>query len=637
MDKQKKIQMILQSATKALQPPPKIKPSEWVEQNLYFPDGSAANQKVKLYEFQKEVIDQIINPKVTKVVIQSAAQLLKTSVLHQSAMYLLANRPDNMLMTAQTAGMMTKVKTSKWDKVLESCKALEEVLPPKNSKDYTFSNLQQDFLNGSSIYFGSMGTPKGLRSVTTKYIFLDEVSSNDITEEGNPITLAEQRTKVFADKKILISSTPTIPDDLICQQYSISDQRRFYVPCPHCEEKFVMEWEHVKFEFMEMENGRHKADASTCRLECPNCEGTISDIQRQRMISKGEWVATNPQITDVVGYQISRLYHPSIPLKSIVADFSDALYNGDLQSFYNNTLGMSFEDVANKEIPYLELEALRETEFDIEHIPEDVLGLFMAVDVQVDRIEVTTLGINDEMKDLYVLDHRAIHAFDTTKVEDDVWKELERYARLKFKKVDGKQVPVLAGFIDSGNGKDGAHMTVYRICEKIKVAGKNVFKAIKGNGTKELFKDSVVKQKPLVILNSAEGKNRLNHLVRLAISEDAGTYVNNIRFSHSLPEDAFQQLTSEKRIWKNNRYQWIKKHDTASSRNEFLDTLNYVLICATRFMLSLHGKPYETLRKYNETLNKKEEKPVVKETIARPQREGRSYSMRNGFSSRRGK
>ncbi|EBA10260.1 Bacteriophage tail assembly protein [Sagittula stellata E-37] len=64
-------------------------------------------------------------------------------------------------------------------------------------------------------------------------------------EEGDPVTLAEARSLTFAHRrKVLLVSTPTIRGlSRIEREYEASDQRRFFVPCPHCG---AMQW--LKFD-----------------------------------------------------------------------------------------------------------------------------------------------------------------------------------------------------------------------------------------------------------------------------------------------------------------------------------------------------------------------------------------------------
>ncbi|EPQ9454242.1 terminase gpA endonuclease subunit [Enterobacter ludwigii] len=123
------------------------------------------------------------------------------------------------------------------------------------------------------------------------------------------------------------------------------------------------------------------------------------------MIDNGRWVATNPDgEPGVVGYQISRMYSPLNTITEMVSKFADALYNFNLQTFYNNELGLPYEDEYQKELDILQLESLREDEFNLHIIPESTLGICISVDQQIDRCEATILGFDE--KNIYVLGHK---------------------------------------------------------------------------------------------------------------------------------------------------------------------------------------------------------------------------------------
>jgi phage terminase large subunit GpA-like protein len=97
-----------------------------------------------------------------------------------------------------------------------------------------------------------------------------------------------------------------------------------------------------------------------------------------------------------MGYHISRLYSPINSIKSIVQDFAEAHYTFDLASFYNNVLGLPWVDKENTDHDLVLLENLRDSTLDIENIPDDVLGLVIGVDQQLDRLELTTIGISEK-------------------------------------------------------------------------------------------------------------------------------------------------------------------------------------------------------------------------------------------------
>jgi len=90
-----KLQKILQAAQPFILPPPNYTPSEWVEHNLILPDGPMAGQKMKLFSFQKGMIDVITEGK-KKIIFETSAQIGKTSILNGIIFYKIANDPSNI-------------------------------------------------------------------------------------------------------------------------------------------------------------------------------------------------------------------------------------------------------------------------------------------------------------------------------------------------------------------------------------------------------------------------------------------------------------------------------------------------------------------------------------------------------------
>ncbi|EEX2218658.1 phage terminase large subunit family protein [Escherichia coli] len=587
-----KMMKILTRAAKSILPPKKQLPADWVENNLVFPDGELQGQRVKLFAFQHKPINDIVNPRVRKVVLMSSAQLLKTTVLQNSMYYFLANDPSNMIFGGATGGTTSKFRTGKWQAVIEACPVLKNLVSNKNDKNYTNNDKTQQNLDGTFTYFLSLGSSASLRGLSSPRVFLDEISNVDADgDEGNPLKLAEQRTKAFSNPLIMCCSTPLDEHDLITQQYEQSNKQKFYVPCPHCNHSHELVFDNVKFDWKIIEGGRRRIpDADTARLECPKCSNEITEAERVRMIRRGEWVVTAPEVTDIMGYHISRLYSPINSIKSIVADFAEAHYTFDLASFYNNVLGLPYIDKENTDHDLVLLENLRDSEIDINTVPDDCQGIVFGVDQQLDRLEVTTLGVSE--KNLYVLDHRSIYAIDCTKIEAPAWNKLTAFANTPFKTKSGKPLKVLAGFVDSSNGN--ATSTVYRYC-----SSSTIFKPIKGgtSNTNPLFKGSTAGGHSLINLNVNLGKSNVRQLLNRAVSDSENSKEVQIHFSHSVPDDYFIQLTSEKRVIKAGAWVWVKK--VSSARNETLDCLNYSLICFQWYLSKLGSQPFRQLREYN--------------------------------------
>lgn len=133
----------------------------------------------------------------------SSAQLLKTTVLQNSMYYFLANDPSNLIFAGATTSTTSKFRTGKWQSVIEACAVLKNLVSNKNDKNYTNNDKTQQNLDGTFTYFLTLGSSANLRGLTAPRIFLDEISNVDADgDEGNPLKLAEQRTKAFSNPLI---------------------------------------------------------------------------------------------------------------------------------------------------------------------------------------------------------------------------------------------------------------------------------------------------------------------------------------------------------------------------------------------------------------------------------------------------
>lgn len=569
-----------------------MKPSDWCEANLTFPDGPMGGQRLSLFEFQKEPLDIITNQKVRKVVLQSSAQLLKTTVMLNAAMYFMANDNSNMAFASSTGKEVKLMKTGKFDNVISRSDILSEIVTDKNNKNFANNADQTQMIDGSFLYWLNLNAASTLRGKTIKRLFLDEVSNVEADgEEGNPLRLAEQRASTFTDGLVMVASTPKLKDDLICNEYMLSDQRRYFVPCPHCQHEHTLEWENVRFQWRQINGGRRALpDEDTAALQCPKCDKEISEAQRIRMVKQGRWIATNPDVKDIAGFQISRLYSPITTIRKLVSEFAQAHFEFDLMSFYNNALGLPWDDEMNSDIDLIVLENLRNSTFNIRSIPDDVLAVTHGIDQQLDRLEITTIGFSE--KKVYVLDHRSFFAPDCTKPGAKAYTELDQFINAPLRTVTGRTVKVLGTFIDSSNGN--ASSTIYRYA-----ANRKYVFAIKGSSSasSDLFKSTRVSgQQDLLMLNVNEGKNTIRRLVNGAVSEEWEEMPTQIHFTNDLPDDYFEQLTSEELKRKGDNLYWVLKK--GYKRNETLDCLNYALIAKEYFLHRIGTNPYKQLREH---------------------------------------
>jgi phage terminase large subunit GpA-like protein len=200
--------------------------------------------------------------------------------------------------------------------------------------------------------------------------------------KGDPITLAKARTKNFWNRKIVLTSTPTIKGfSRIDQAFEESDQRRYHVPCPHCQEMQTLVWKNVRWD-----ENRPK----TARYACSTCGALWGDAERIRAVLHGEWRAERP-FAGVAGFALSELYSPWARLPEIAQAFLDAKHSRSqerMKAWVNTVLGESYEEDAER-LDETGLAARVET---WKGIPDEVLVVTAGVDVQDDRVEIEIVG-----------------------------------------------------------------------------------------------------------------------------------------------------------------------------------------------------------------------------------------------------
>jgi phage terminase large subunit GpA-like protein len=213
--------------------------------------------------------------------------------------------PGPMLAVQPTVELAKRNSRQRIDPLIEESPELRERVKPARSRDAGNTMLSKEFAGGILIMTGA-NSAVGLRSTPARYIFLDEVDAYPASadEEGDPVTLAEARSLTFAHRrKVFLVSTPTIRGlSRIEREFEASDQRRYFVPCPHCG---AMQW--LKFERLRWEKGHPE----TAAYHCEGCEAPIAEHHKTAMLAAGEWRATGIAADPLtVGYHLSALYSP---------------------------------------------------------------------------------------------------------------------------------------------------------------------------------------------------------------------------------------------------------------------------------------------------------------------------------------
>jgi phage terminase large subunit GpA-like protein len=193
------------------------------------------------------------------------------------------------------------------DPLVEETPAIRERVALARSRDSGNRQLSKEFPGGQLVMTGA-NSAVGLRSMSARFLFLDEIDAypGDVEGEGegDPVALAEARARTFGwRRKTLLVSTPTITGvSRIEREYLATDQQRYFVPCPFCGHMQCLRFARLIWV---------RGQPDTARYHCEACNGAIGEQHKTAMLAHGQWRPTAAaQDPYAIGFHLSALYSP---------------------------------------------------------------------------------------------------------------------------------------------------------------------------------------------------------------------------------------------------------------------------------------------------------------------------------------
>ncbi len=449
-----------------LKPEPQLTVTEWADKHRMLPGTNAepGPWRTSRVPYLGEIMNclSVASP-VERVVLMKGAQTGGTEAGLNAIGYWIAHAPGLILAVWPSIDMVRRNSRTRIDPLIEGTPALREKIAPARSKEPGNTVGLKEFPGGALVMTGA-NSATGLRSTPARYLVLDEVDAfpADADGEGDPVALAVQRTVTFRGRrKVFLISTPTEAGiSRIEKAYAESDQRRFFVPCPHCDTHQVLNWRGVTWP---------EGEPRKAFYACSTCGGVIEEMDKPAMLAAGEWRATAPCDGLTAGFHLSALYSPFESWGEIAADFLASKADPSrLKAWTNLKLGEPFEDRDDAALEADRFMALLE-EWG-EDLPEGVAVITAGVDVQGDRLELEIVGWGAG-EESWSLEYTVLWG---NPAEPAVWQALDAEIMRTFPHPRSGAMPVRAVAIDSG----GHHtQTVYRFARDR--AGRRVW-AIKG-------------------------------------------------------------------------------------------------------------------------------------------------------------
>lgn len=507
-------------------------------------------------------MDAVSDPAIDTVVVMSSAQVGKTEVVNNLIGYHISQDPAPILVLQPTLDMAQAWSKDRLAPMLRDTPALRGKVRQPRSKNSANTLLHKVFPGGHITVAGS-NSPASLASRPVRVVLCDEVDRYPVSAgtEGDPVNLARKRTATFWNRTIILTSTPTVKGvSRIEAEFDQSDQRYFYVPCPHCREHQRLVWSSVTW----LKDDAGKGRPETAQYSCEHCSALWTETARQTAVKRGEWRATAPTKARA-GFHLSELYSPWSTLESMVSAFLEAKGRPELlKTWVNTTLGETWEEEGDT-IDGLGLAARREKY--PAQVPSKALLLTAGVDVQRDRIELEVVGWG-EAEESWNIDYIVLPG-DTTL--PDVWRDLDDCLSATYTHETGAQLHITSAVIDSGDQTT----TVYGFVKPRQ--GRRIFagKGISGPGrpvAKVSRKKTGTKTRDVDLYQIGVDDAKGIIYARFAIEEVGPGYCH---FPYDRDEEYFSQITAEKLVVKYYRgfprKEWVKSRQ----RNEALDCRVY--------------------------------------------------------------
>ena len=534
-------------AMAVLKPPPKLKISQWADQERRL-SSEASAEPGRWYtsraNYQQGIMDSISDPSIKDIVIMAGSQVGKTEMLLNIVGYHISQDPAPMLVVQPTLEMAQSFSKDRLAPMLRDTPCLKGKVKDPRSRDANNTTTHKVFPGGHVSLVGS-NSPSGLASRPIRIVLCDEVDRYPPSagSEGDPIQLARKRSATFWNRKIVMVSTPTNKGaSRIEQAFEESDKRYYLVPCEDCGEEQKLKWSNVKWE---------KDKPETASYVCEGCGSIWDDAKRFRAIRNGKWEATE-DFKGVAGFHISGLYSSWTPLADGVRDFLSAKKMTETLRVWTNVyLAESWEDqgervddfaVAERSEPFGEL------------LDSNILVITCGVDVQDDRIELEVVGWGRE-EESWSIDYRTLYGDPST---PQLWNDLDTILKSTYKTEDGRTIGIRATCVDSGGHYTQAVYNFVRPRE-----GKRIF-AIKGMaGETRPIVSRPTRNNIGKIRLFTLGVDNIKELIfsRLKITEVGAGYCH---FPDDRSDEYFKQLASSEKI--------VTKYHKGFPRREFVKT-----------------------------------------------------------------
>lgn len=586
----------------ALRPPPDRSVAEWADEKRYVAPESGSPFPGKwsndLAPYMREPME-CLSPShpATDVTLKWSAQTGKTSIGENFFGYTADEDPAPMLIVLPSLDEGKKFVKTKLQPAIDATPALRHKVAEQKSRDENGSTSSFKRFRGGFAQITGANSAKGLQMISVRRVWGDEISEwpLDVDGRGDPLEQAIARTKAWSRRgvKRLWSSTPGLDGECrITDYYLASDQRRYFVPCPHCGAFQVLKFENLK--------PGPDAGAKGCYFACAAHGCVIEHAEKTGMVARGHWIKCyrdeaedNPAPPDFFeatelerwrarlakgrqpGFHIWQAYSPFVGWEDTLAAHLKAKGKPLREKVFSQQV-LGEAHVEKGEAPDHAKLLKSVLPYRLQTIPLGGLVLTMGCDVQVNRLEwaVYAWGVG---LSYWLVDFGIIEGDPDS---DGPWRALDTIRARKYEDMFGRAHGIEACGVDSGyksqrvynyarsrphvlatDGRDGWNVPILGTPKRVDVT-------ISGKAQKN--------GAMLWPIGTFTAKSELYGSLRKTIAgpDDSGFLpLGSGHFPEACDESFFKQLTAESLVLKelksgHSRRAWVKPKDQP---NEQLD------------------------------------------------------------------
>ena len=263
-----------------LKPPPEVDVGEWAARYRYVAAESGSPYPG---EWRRELVPYLpeietclsFHHPARVVTFKKSAQVggsevgvnMLGSTAHQA--------PAPVLIVLPTWDEAKKYNKVKLQPTINATPVLRRAISEIKSRDEESSTaLKKQFRGGFAIITGA-NSSAGLQMISARVRLYEEICEYppEAGDRGGPIEQGEARGKAWDARrpKTFLVSTPGLKGAcLITDYFEASDQRRYYVPCPHCGAFQILVLENLRWDSPARPHGAHFVCASAgCVIRLP--------------------------------------------------------------------------------------------------------------------------------------------------------------------------------------------------------------------------------------------------------------------------------------------------------------------------------------------------------------------------------